>query len=94
MSDVVKPLRRATRSLQKPIEKKITGALEKPFRTGASAAQRTVAQETERAKQREQKKLLEAEDEIARRRTGARSGGRGSLIRTSPTGLATNLGGT
>lgn len=45
--------------------------------------------------QREQARLAEADDEVARRRLGAtKTGGRRSLIKSSPTGLATNLGGT
>ena len=46
--------------------------------------------------QKEKQKLAEVESEIATRRFSATSGkgGRRSLIRTGPTGLASNLGGT
>ena len=75
---------------------KLTKAIEKPFKTGASAAQREAGREIEKQKKKQQVKLLEAEDEIARKKAVAGSGkaGRGSLIKSSPTGLATNLGGT
>jgi hypothetical protein len=46
------------------------------------------------AKQKEGAALAEAEDEVSRKRLGAQKGGRQSLIKTSPTGLANNLGGS
>lgn len=74
----------------------LSKAIEKPFKTGASAATRTAGQQIAKQKQVENLKLLETEDEIARRKALA-SGGRGgrqSLIKSSPAGLATTLGGT
>lgn len=54
------------------------------------------SQEALNAKQhkKEQQRLAEADDELARRELGTQQGGRKSLIKSSPTGLATNLGGT
>lgn len=95
---VEKGLKRTTKALISGglSEKKVQQAIEKPVRTGASAARRDIAKQTAEAAQKEQTRLLEAESDIARRRAGAgaRGAGRGSLIRSSPTGLATNLGGT
>lgn len=75
-------------------DKALKGA-EKPFKTGASAQQREAGREIDKQKQAEQLKLLETEDEIARKRalSGSGKAGRQSLIRSSPTGLATTLGG-
>ncbi len=78
------------------VGEKAAKAIEEPFKTGASAQQRVAGREIEKQKQAEQVKLLETEDEIARRRAlaGSKSAGRRSLIASSPAGLATNLGGT
>ena len=69
--------------------------------------QRKLARDTERAadaqklaiakaEQREGLRLAEAEGDIAKRRGQAagKGAGRGSLIKSSPVGLAQNLGGT
>ena len=82
------------RSLQRPIEKGIKQGLEKPFRTGASAAARDAAKLTAKQQQMEKIKLAEVENEIATKRIMANKGGRQSLIKSSPTGMAQNLGGT
>jgi len=68
--------------------------IEKPFRTGASAAARDAKSASLLQQQKDQKAIAETEDEIARRRAGAGGGaGRRSLIASSPTGLAKTLGG-
>ncbi len=70
------------------------------FRTGRTAARKAQEKQSlliERQRQREEIKLAESEDEIARRKALAKSGkaGRRSLIQTSEAGVgATNLGGT
>lgn len=96
MGDVVSDLRKKTRSLQKPLEKAITKTIEKPVRTGASAKSREAAKQTLLQRQREEARMAETESEIQERRALARSSraGRGSLIRTSGSGTARNLGGT
>jgi hypothetical protein len=72
----------------------------KALRTGRTAARKAQERQSlliERQRQREEIKLAESEDEIARRKTLAKSGrgGRRSLIQTSEAGVgATNLGGT
>lgn len=78
------------------VRQSLQKGIEKPLRTGATSAQRDVAKQTALQQQKEQARLLETEDEIARRKAGAgaRGAGRGSLIRSSPSALATNLGGT
>jgi len=99
MADELNRVRRRVqepfRSLSRPLEKKFTQAVEKPFRTGASAAAREAETANLTQQQLEKARLTEAEGEIARRRglAGSRTG-RQSLIRSSPSGLATNLGGT
>lgn len=51
-------------------------------------------EDAQRAQANKQKlALAEASSDVARRRLSAGSGGRKSLIQTSPTGLKTNLGG-
>ena len=69
--------------------------LEKPLRTGASAARRDAAAQLKEQQQKEAVMLAEKESEIAEARSFAQSGraGRRSLIKSSPTGLATTLGG-
>ena len=78
----------------------MTGKARQVVRTGRTQAQkdaeRTTREQEEALKtqqQREQLEAAEAEDEIARRKLRARTGGRRSLIEARP-GLATNLGGT
>ena len=74
---------------------KIKKGIEKPLKTGASAQRREAGREIESQKQKEKLKLLETEDEIARKRAlaGSKTAGRRSLISSSPSGLATTLGG-
>lgn len=64
--------------------------------SSAKRDRRQAKTELARQKQIEAGALAEAEDEIGRRRALAASprSGRRSLIRSSPTGLATTLGGT
>ena len=80
--------------IKKPLEKSVRQGLEKPVRTGASAQKRQAESLLKKQQQTEQMKLAEADDEIARRAAGAGKGGRRSLIKSSPAGLASNLGGT
>lgn len=96
MSSVLSSARRATRSLQKPLEKAVTQSAETPFRTGASSATRQAKVATQKQQQLETVRLAEAEGDVALRRQQALSGkfGRRSLIKSSPAGLSTNLGGT
>lgn len=65
---------------------------------GKKQAEKAAAlQEQQIAEQKkvEQLKLAEAESDVARRKaTGARGGGRGSLIATGQTGVTGNLGGS
>ena len=78
-------------------EAKVVGKkLEEPIKTGASGARRDAAQALKAQQQKESIKLAETESEIATKRAMAKSGkgGRQSLIKSSPTGLAQNLGGT
>lgn len=76
-------------------DNKFRQALEKPFRTGATGKQREIKKASLFQQQRENVRLAEAEDEVARRRGQATSGkgGRQSLIRSSGGGLAKTLGG-
>lgn len=100
MGSAVKKLDRKIRTaIKEPLEKKVSQGVEQPFRKGTTSAARdaTNLQKEQIAKQ-EQTELLkrrESEDEIARRRGLAqgKGGGRRSLIRSSPTGLAQTLGG-
>lgn len=66
----------------------------KPLRTGASAVRRETKQATELQQQKEELRVAEAESDIARRKLTSKTGGRRSLIKTTPSGLALNLGGT
>jgi hypothetical protein len=95
--ELKKPLRRGTRlATGLEVGEKLGKVIEKPFRTGASAAARKAEQETKKMQQKEGARLAEAESEVATARALAKSGkgGRKSLIKTSPGGLAVNLGGT
>jgi CHASE3 domain sensor protein len=88
LSSVAEEFKRADRGLDR--------AVEKPFRTGASATQRKAKEDVARQKQTTALELAEADSEIAQRRARTRSkaAGRGSLIRSTGSGTATNLGGT
>ena len=71
-------------------------AIEKPFRTGASSTRRDAAALLKSQQKKEDLRLAEAASEIAITKASALSGkaGRKSLLKTSPTGLAINLGGS
>ena len=81
------------------LQKKTAQTQEKPFRKGAASQARDAGNlQAEQIAKQEKTELLrrvESEDEIARRRGAAKGKGAGrrSLIRSSPTGLATTLGG-
>ena len=64
-------------------------------RKGAASKARAATALAQRQQQLEKTRAAEAESEIALRRVGAgQKSGRRSLIKSSPVGLATNLGGT
>ena len=69
--------------------------IDKPFRTGASAARRDASKALKEQKMKEGAKLAETESEIATKRALIKGGkgGRQSLIKSSGGGLAQNLGG-
>lgn len=64
--------------------------------SSARRSRRTARHAAGIAKQKEKAALVEAESDIATKKAKALSGkaGRRSLIKSSPSGLATNLGGT
>jgi hypothetical protein len=73
--------------------------LEKPFRTGRSAAEREAEKQKKliaEQQRREELRLAEAESDVLAARARGRRGaaGRRSLIATSETGISRNLGGT
>lgn len=70
--------------------------VDKAVRTGASAQERKSKRSAKEQQKREKLRLAEATDEVERAKSKALSSrsGRQSLIRTSPSGLATKLGGT
>lgn len=72
-------------------------AIEKPFRTGRSAAQRAQKEQSlliQKQRQQDEADLAETEDEIARRKRRAGTGGRRLLIQTGEAGVkSNNLGG-
>jgi len=78
------------------VGEKVGKAVEKPLRTGASAARRDAASLLKTQQQKEAAKLAETESEIATKRAMAKGGraGRQSLIKSSGGGLSNNLGGT
>lgn len=64
-------------------------------RKGTTAKARDASKLAARQQQLEKVRLAEAESEVATRRAGlGQKSGRRSLIKSSATGLATNLGGT
>lgn len=73
-------------------------ALEKPFRTGRTAAKKAQKEQSlliQKQRQQDELALAESESELARRKQQAKTGGRSLLIKTSETGTkSTNLGGT
>ena len=62
----------------------------------AKEARRKQQEALARQEQREKVRLAEADSEVAKRKAmaGSKGAGRRSLIKTSPTGLSQNLGGT
>ena len=94
MSSAVGKLRKAQRSLQKPLEKAFSQTAEKPFRRGTTQQRKQAQEMNQKQMQMEQLRRDEAESEIATRKAAAGKGGRRSLIASSPSGLSTNLGGT
>ncbi len=60
----------------------------------AKRARRAARADIEKQKQKEELRLAESESEIATDIAVAKKGGRRSLIKSSPTGHAVNLGGT
>ena len=93
--ELKKPLRRGTKlATGLKVGEKLGKAIEKPLRTGASAARRDAAAQLKEQQQKESVRLAETESEIAEKRQMAgRRVGRQSLIKSSPSGLATTLGG-
>ena len=73
-------------------------AVAKKLRTGRSTRERdaatSVAAATKKQQLQEDARLAEATSDVATAQTTAKRGGRRSLIKTSPSGLASNLGGT
>jgi hypothetical protein len=83
------------RVLNKPGRTKIDRSLGKGFRTGKTGKSREAAAQVAAQQQTELLRKAESEDEIARRKglASSKKSGRQSLIKSSPTGLATTLGG-
>lgn len=73
-------------------------ALEKPFRTGKTAAKRAQKEQTlliQKQRQADELELAEQEGEIARKKQLSKAGGRSLLIKTGETGVrSSNLAGT
>lgn len=93
-SKVEKTIKRFSPSLDSI--KKVGKAVEKPLRTGASAARRDAALELKKQKMRESARLAETTSEVETKRALIKSGkgGRQSLIRSNAGGgLSNNLGG-
>ena len=69
---------------------------DKKIRTGASSAARESKRAIAKQQQKESARLAEATSAVATAEATAKSGkgGRKSLLKTSPGGLAINLGGT
>ena len=75
--------------------KRLGTEFEKSFvRTGASATRREAKADIAKQQKKEELALAEAEDAVGRAGITGKRKGRRSLIKSSPTGLATNLGGT
>jgi hypothetical protein len=92
-SKIEKSIKKRITSLK--VGEKVGKAVEKPLRTGASAARRDAAAALKEQKMKESARLAEKESEIATNRALIKSGrgGRQSLIKSSGGGLANNLGG-
>ena len=80
------------------LSEKVGKTIEKPFRTGASAARRDAAKALKVQKMKESARLAEKESEIQTKRSLIKSGrgGRQSLIKSNAGGggLSNNLGGS
>jgi hypothetical protein len=83
------------RALNKPGRTKVHQGVEKGVRSGKTAAARDAEAQVKAQQKAELLRKVESEDEIARRKglASSKKAGRQSLIRSSPTGLATTLGG-
>ena len=73
-------------------------AIEKPFRTGKTAAKKAQEEQSlliQKQRQQDELALAESESSLARRKQLAKKSGRSLLIKTSEAGTkSTNLGGT
>ena len=94
LNSVRRKIEEPARKIRRPIEKSLRQGLEKPFRTGASATKRDASKLLKTQQQLEKTKLAEADSEIATSKALSKKGGRKSLIKSAPSALATNLGGT
>ena len=95
MGDVKKAVRRfPVVDLIEKGHKKFAKAVEKPFRTGATAQGRAAELSIKQQQQRESMRLAETTSEAATAAAAPKRKGRQSLIKTSPSGLSSNLGGS
>ncbi len=97
MADSLSSVNKERKRFETRIEEGKPGfSLEGPIRTGKTKKEREAKQAIQKQSQTEAAALAEADDEIARRRAvaGSKRAGRGSLIRSTGSGTATNLGGT
>ena len=95
MGDVKKAVRRfPVVDLIEKGHKKLGKAVEKPFRTGATGKGREAEAQIKRQQQREDVRLAEATSEAATAAAAPKRKGRQSLIKSSPSGLSSNLGGS
>ena len=97
MADQLSSVNKERKRFEKRIDEgKVGFSLEGPFRTGRTQKEREAKEATQKQAQTEAAALAEADDEIARRKAvaGSKRTGRGSLIRSTGSGTATNLGGT
>jgi|ETNvirome_6_1000_1030641.scaffolds.fasta_scaffold01665_4 hypothetical protein len=99
LSSVNKQRKRAQQQILSEADRhqeRLTKPLAKPLRTGKTKATREAKEAIAKQSQTEAAALAEADDEIARRKAvaGSKRAGRGSLIRSTGSGTATNLGGT
>lgn len=99
LSSVNKQRKRAQQQILSEADRhqeRLTKPLAKPLRTGKTKATREAKEAIAKQSQTEAAALAEVDDEIARRKAvaGSKRAGRGSLIRSTGSGTATNLGGT
>ena len=102
MSDAHSKIKRASRiGLGDPTSKDLQALktrgdqiIQKPMRKGTSSATRDAKNMALLQQQKDNASIAQSEDEIARRKALAGGkGGRRSLMSSTPTGLATTLGG-